>query len=180
MLPFCRCRRLSLVLEVRGGRSCGALKVSHLPFADRLECCCLDGSWGRVLRLAVLEGSGVENVCRELCRYRVVAESVEVLNVLSLMCSARILVIVSSIRICTTDSPLLSLAGAYRDHTFTHLPFAKRSQEVECSLEGECSLERKRRLAVECGLEVECSPEVECCILKCSFRGVVDVEGHCS
>ena len=143
-VPVCRCRRSSLDLEVHGGRSCGALKVSHLPFANRPECRCLDGSCGRVLRLAVLESLGVERFCREFCSCRVVAESVVVPKVLLLMCSARGLVIVSPIRICKTDSPLSSLAGACQDHTFTHLPFAKR---FECSLEGECSQE------VECSLE---------------------------
>ena len=121
MLPFCRCRRLSLVLEVRGGRSCGALKVSHLPFANSLVCRCLDES---CLRLVVLEGLGVEKVYRECCRCRVVAGCVEVLKVLPLMCSARSLVIVFAIGICKIDSPLSSLAGAAcRDHTFTRLPF---------------------------------------------------------
>ena len=83
--------------------------------------------------------------------------------------SARILVVVSPIRIRTTDLPLSSLAGACRDHTFTHLLFSKRlehSLEGECSLEIECSLEVECSLAVECSLEVECSLGVEGCILK--------------
>ena len=156
-VPVCRCRRSSLDLEVHGGRSCRALKVSHLPFANRPECRCLDGSCGRVLRLAVLESLGVERFCREFCSCRVVAESLVVLKVLLLMYTVGGLVIVSPIRICKTDSPLSSLAGACRDHTFTHLPFAERlecSLEVECSQEVECSLEGERRLEVEGSLEV--------------------------
>ena len=109
------------------------------------------------MRLALLEGLGVERFCREFCSCRVVAESVVVPKVLLLMCSARGLVNVSPIRMRTTDSPLSSLAGACRDHTFTHLPFAERlecSLEVECSQEVECSLEGERRLEVEGSLEV--------------------------
>ena len=91
--------------------------------------------------------------------------SVVVLMILLLMYTVRGLVIVSPIRICKTDSPLSSLAGACQDHTFTHLPFAKR---LECSLEGE------HRLEFECSLEGECSQEV-----KCSLEGECSLKVEC-